>query len=125
MRESVILYERFDPNNLDKYKPKSALSNITPITPPQPTLAELWKKYTEFRRPSLSPSTLAKDYVKISRCINLHLPSQSLKDAVAIRDWLVANRTPNATKRVLTQLSACSDRTTKFAIAIGGDRCGS
>jgi integrase len=107
-----ILYERFDPNNLDKYKPKSALSTVTPVTPiapPQRSLAELWEKYTEFKRPSLSPSTLAKDFVKIRRCIDIHLPTQSIGEAVAIRDWLIANRTPNAAKRVLTQLTACCD----------------
>lgn len=107
-----ILYERFDPNNLDKYKPKSALSTLTPVTPiapPQRSLAELWERYAEFKRPSLSPSTLAKDFVKIYRCINIHLPTQSISEAVAIRDWLIANRTPNAAKRVLTQLTACCD----------------
>ncbi|MEP0959963.1 DUF3596 domain-containing protein [Microcoleus sp. FACHB-1515] len=110
--EKDILYERFDPSNLDKYRPQAALSTVTPVTPiapPQPSLAELWEKYTEFKRPSLSPSTLAKDYVKIARCISAHLPTQALCDAVAIRDWLVANKTPNAAKRVLTQFSACCD----------------
>ncbi|MBF2074204.1 MAG: hypothetical protein IGS50_10655 [Synechococcales cyanobacterium C42_A2020_086] len=28
-------------------------------------------------------------------------------DAVRIRDWLVANKTPDAGKRMLTQFSAC------------------
>lgn len=110
--EKDILYEWFDPNNLDKYKPQAALSTVTPVTPialPQPSLAELWEKYTEFKRPSLSPSTIAKDFVKIANCISIHLPTKSLSDAVAIRDWLVASKTPNAAKRVLTQLSACCD----------------
>lgn len=110
--EKDILYERFDPNHLDKYKPNSALSTVTPtVTPisePQPSLAELWEKYTEFKTPSLSPSTIAKDYVRIENCINL-LPAKFPGDAIAIRDWLIANKTPDATKRVLTQLSACCD----------------
>jgi len=41
--EKDILYERFD-STLEKYKPKSALSTVTPVTPistPKPTLAEL------------------------------------------------------------------------------------
>jgi len=62
--EKDILYERFDPDNLDKYKPKAALSTVTPVTPiqkNQATLSELWAKYTDYKRPSLSPSTLAKD----------------------------------------------------------------
>lgn len=110
--EKDILYERFDPNNLDKYKPKAALSTVTPVTPihkQQPSLADLWGKYTDYKRPSLSPSTLAKDFVRVSRCIDLKLPSKSLSEAVAIRDWLIANKTPNATKRLLTQFHACCD----------------
>lgn len=110
--EKDILYERFDPDNLDKYKPKAALSTVTPVTPiqkKQATLSELWAKYTDYKRPSLSPSTLAKDYVRVSRCIRLDLPSQSLTDSVAIRDWLLANKTPNTAKRILTQLHACCD----------------
>jgi plasmid stabilization system protein ParE len=110
--ELDILSGYFD-ETLVKYKPQSALSTVTPTVTPisidQLSLAELWKKYTDFKRPGLSPSTLAKDYVKVSRCINVHLPTQSLNDAVAIRDWLVTNKTPNAARRVLTQLSACCD----------------
>jgi integrase len=106
-----ILSENFD-LTLAKYKPQVALSTVTPISEPQPSLAELWEKYTEFKTPSLSPSIIAKDYVRIENCINL-LPAKFPRDAIAIRDWLIANKTPDATKRVLTQLSACCDWATK------------
>ncbi|MDJ0734889.1 MAG: DUF3596 domain-containing protein [Nostocaceae cyanobacterium] len=108
--EKDILYERFDPKNLSKYSPTGSSRKITPITPSkktQPNLAQLWEKYTEFKRGSLSVSTIAKDYTKVDRCINFHLPSKSIDDAVIIRDWLVANKTANSAKRILTQLSAC------------------
>ncbi len=108
--EKDILYERFDPKDLGKYKSEFDNRHITPSSTPsvsQPTLPQLWEKYTDFKRSSLSPSTLAKDYTKIARCIGLQLPSKSLNDAIAIRDWLVANKTANSAKRIVTQLAAC------------------
>ncbi|RAM49232.1 MAG: site-specific integrase [Hapalosiphonaceae cyanobacterium JJU2] len=112
--ELDILSGNFD-TTLAKYKPELLLSTVTPtftpiITPvveAEPSLVELWEKYTDFKRPGLSPSTLAKDFTKVFRCINFHLPIKTLDSAVAIRDWLIANKTPNTAKRILTQLSAC------------------
>ncbi len=71
------------------------------------SLAPLWDSYVEYKRSGLSPSTLAKDYKKIYRCINVHLPVKTLDQAIAIRDWLIANRTPLSAKKILTQFSAC------------------
>ncbi|MFE4108694.1 Arm DNA-binding domain-containing protein [Almyronema epifaneia] len=116
--ELDILSGNFD-STLLKYKPQPTedTTGFTPVLTPtkasQPLLSELWDKYTEFKRPSLSPSTLAKDFSKVSRCIDLRLPTRSLDKSVAIRDWLVANKTPNAVKRYLTQFSACCDWATK------------
>jgi integrase len=116
--ELDLLSGNFDAT-LVKYKPqppedaKAFTPVLTPTKASQPPLSELWDKYTEFKRPGLSPSTLAKDYGKVSRCINVHLPTRSLDGSIAIRDWLVANKTPNAVKRYLTQLSACCDWATK------------
>ena len=64
--EKDILFERFDPT-LEKYNPRSVLSTVTPITPSQklqPKLDELWDKYSEFKKPQVSPSTYAKDFIK-------------------------------------------------------------
>jgi integrase len=66
--EKDILCERLD-LTLGKYQPQSALSTITPITPirkSQPHLDELWDKYSEFKKPQVSPSTYAKDFSKHS-----------------------------------------------------------
>jgi integrase len=101
--------------SLQKYQPTaslSTLSSIPPISPnppakTEPDLTNLWEKYTDFKRRSLSPSTIAKDYVRFLNCIRNELPKKTLGDAVLIRDWLVANKTPDTTKRTLTQLSAC------------------
>ena len=106
--EKDILYERFDAT-LEKYKPKSALSTVTPITPigkPQPQLDRLWEKYSEFKKPQVSPSTYAKDFSKHKNHI-AKLPTRSVDEASAIRDYLLANLTPDAAKRCLTQIKAC------------------
>ena len=102
--------------SLAKYQPYAALttvSSIPPISPNppaklQPTLADLWERYMEFKQPQVSPSTFCKDYTKQQNHIR-RFPSQSLNDAIAIRDYLLANLTPDAAKRCVTQLKACCD----------------
>ncbi len=109
--EKDILCERLD-LSLEKYQAQSALSTITPITPitpirkSQPQLDELWDKYSEFKKPQISPSTYAKDFTKHRNHI-AKLPTRSLNEAPAIRDYLLSNLTPDAAKRCLTQLKAC------------------
>ncbi len=106
--EKDILYERFDPT-LEKYKPTSSLSTVTPITPISKNkhqLDELWDKYSEFKKPQVSPSTYVKDFAKHRNHI-AKLPTRSLDDASVIRDWLLTNLTPDAAKRCLTQIKAC------------------
>ncbi|BAZ53371.1 integrase family protein [Nostoc sp. NIES-4103] len=104
-----ILCERLD-LTLEKYQPQSALSTITPITPikkkPQPQLDQLWDRYSEFKKPQISPSTYAKDFTKHRNHI-AKLPTRSLDEVSAIRDYLIANLTPDAAKRYLTQFKAC------------------
>lgn len=109
--ESDIAYDRLDPT-LAKYKPQSALSTVTPVFTPSSTpelsLAELWERYTEFKKPQVSPSTFTLDYRKYRNHI-ANLPTQSLDNALQIRDYLVAKLSLNATKRTLTNISACCD----------------
>jgi hypothetical protein len=107
--ESDIALERFDPT-LAKYKPQLSLSDvileILPADPLKPNLAELWEKYTAFKKPQMSQSTYAVDYRKYRNHI-ASLPTQNLEDAVLIRDYLIANLTPNAARRTLTNINAC------------------
>ncbi|XWK90844.1 MAG: tyrosine-type recombinase/integrase [Phormidium sp.] len=95
--------------SLQKYKPTASLSTVTPITPikkPKPQLDELWDKYSEFKKPQVSPSTYAKDFSKHRNHI-AKLPTRSLDEASAIRDYLLLNLTPDAAKRCLIQFKAC------------------
>lgn len=96
-------------STLGKYKPHTHLAVVEAIKPKAAfNLAQLWEKYSEHKKPHVSPSTYAKDFTKHKNHIN-RLPSKSLEDAGLIRDYLLANLTPNAAKRVLTQLKACCD----------------
>jgi integrase len=108
--ELDILCNNFDVT-LGKYKPQSEqiilTPSLTPVVESYASLTDLWNSYAEYKRSGLSPSTLAKDYKKIYRCINVHLPVKTLDQAIAIRDWLIANRTPLSAKKILTQFSAC------------------
>ncbi|MBD2449718.1 DUF3596 domain-containing protein, partial [Nostoc sp. FACHB-152] len=106
--ENDMLYKQLD-LTLQKYQPQFALTTITLITPikkPKPELNQLWDRYSEFKKPQVSPSTYAKDFVKHRNHI-AKLPTRSLDEASAIRDYLLANLTLDAAKRCLTQFKAC------------------
>jgi integrase len=115
-RKAAIIDDDIQKKRLDmtlaKYKPQSALATFTPVStpiaPPKPDLAELWKQYEAFKKPLVSQTTYAADYRKYRNHI-AKLPTRNLDDAIAIRDYLVANVSPNTTKRVLTNLCACCD----------------
>ncbi len=100
--ESDITAARFDPSRFDlslsKYKRQS------PNEPEQPlaeniTLLDLWERYTDYRRPQLSQTTIAKDFERVRLNLN-KLPLDRLDDAVAIRDYLINHTSPNTAKRV-------------------------
>lgn len=103
-----MLADNWD-STLGKYKPHTHLTVVESIKPKAALdLAQLWEKYSQYKKPQVSPSTYAKDFTKQKNHIS-KLPSKSLDDAEVIRDYLIANLTANAAKRVLTQLKACCD----------------
>ncbi|MGB3756307.1 MAG: tyrosine-type recombinase/integrase [Rivularia sp. (in: cyanobacteria)] len=109
-----IDYGEFDAT-LAKYKPAASLETVTSFSrkaTPTQDLEKLWEQYTEFKKPQISPSTYAVDYRKYRNHI-ANLPTKSLDDAVAIRDYLIANLTPNTAKRTLTNINACCNWTMK------------
>lgn len=106
--EKDILYERFDPT-LEKYKPKSTLTTITPVTPiftPKPSLAELWSKYVEWKRPQCAPSTMKNQYQAYSSYLN-RLPSHNLERANEIQDYVLQSIPLKSAKRFIMALNAC------------------
>jgi integrase len=103
--QNDILAGHFDPT-FKKYERKSSTSEPEVETGEDTTLRELWDRYTNYKRQQLSPSTIAKDFGCVSTYID-KFPVSTLADAVAVRDYLNLETTPNVTKRILTQLAAC------------------
>jgi len=106
--EQDIFKEKFD-NTLEKYKSAGEREKIalaTTMKDFKPSLDELWKKYSEFKKPQVSPSTYTKDFQRYRNHIEA-FPTRSLDEASVIRDWLLTNKTVKTTKRCLTQLKAC------------------
>ena len=106
--EQDIFKEKFD-TTLAKYKSAGDREKIALATSAEASkfeLDELWKKYSEFKKPQVSPSTYAKDFQRYRNLIAA-FPTRSLDEAPAIRDWLLINRTVGTAKRCITQLKAC------------------
>jgi len=69
-------------------------------------LLDTWDKYIDFKRPSISPSYLGGQ-LQATRNHLQKLSGLPRADAVAIRDWAVANLSIDSAKRLISQLSAC------------------
>lgn len=107
--EGDILAGYFDPT-LEKYKPKSYLFIVKPVEEAAKaiTLSNLWREYTDYKSQTLTLTTINKDYKRTGNVIKA-LPSQSLSDAVIIRDYLLSHKSPNAAQKILVLLSASCD----------------
>lgn len=101
---SDLINDNFDPT-LDKYR-REAHKPDERKPDNDISIAQLWEQYTNYKRHHLAPSTIAKDFDRVSNHIS-KFPATTLDEAVAVRDYLNSTTTPNATKRVLTQLNAC------------------
>ncbi len=114
--QSDIDLDRFDPT-LDRYRPQStplAAVEVTPITP-KTQLSELWELYTEFRRSQIAQTTLRIQYAAVASHVR-RLPTQSLDDALEIRDFFLKKLTLDTTRRTITQISACCDWAVESAL---------
>jgi integrase len=102
--QNDILAGHFNPNQLDKYTPQKAASKKAEVAEIV-SLRDLWERYSQYKSNQLAQSTIAKDFDRYANHID-RFPSDSIRDAVAIRDHLLQTTTPNAAKRVLTNLGA-------------------
>jgi integrase len=107
--EADISKGDFDPT-LAKYKPRIHLTLVEPGDKPQQILAldQLWERYTEYKSKLLEATTIKATYKRVKNLIAL-FPSQDLKDAVVIRDWLLANKSSYTAKFALIHLSSCCE----------------
>jgi integrase len=112
--ELDILSGNFD-GTLAKYKPQRHLSVVIPGELQQVlTIAELWDRYIEYKRPSLKPRTLDKLAVlekHIKRC-----PYQALDEGIKIRLSLLQQTTNSQAKDVLMYLSAACKWGMKYGL---------
>ncbi|QHG15667.1 site-specific integrase [Nostoc sp. ATCC 53789] len=117
--EEEIITGQLDPTleryreKLDSYR-KPQLTLVKPNTP-QTDIMGLWEQYCAYMKPQLASTTYRRDYARKYTNHIKGLPTKDLSQAIAIRDYLLAQLTPNAAKRVLTYLAACC----KWAVGSG------
>lgn len=88
-----------------EFKPQLTVITVTPAK--NLDLGELWSRYCDYKKPLVSPTTDTKEFQrKYTHHIN-SLPTRDLNESVSIRDYVVANLSPNWAKKFLIQLSAC------------------
>jgi integrase len=112
--ESDILACRFNPNDLGRYTPEESPLRRAERRAKLPKLPEVWERYTNFKRPQLSQTTIAVDFERVARFL-AKSPATKFDQAVEIRDYLLATTTPGQAKQILKQLSACG----KWAVQSG------
>ena len=97
--------------SLKKYKPVSALTTddtVPSIGSKEPSLAELWEQFIEYKRPQCSENTMKHAYKVYTGYLG-RLPTHDLQLAGEIRDFVLANIPLDSGKRFITRLSACCD----------------
>lgn len=71
-------------------------------------LKTLWERYQQFKKPLVSPTTYKTDFVRRVGGAIAVMPTTNLRDAIAIRDWLLHHKTPKQARKILTQLNAAA-----------------
>jgi integrase len=102
--ELELLTGKYD-ESLNTYRNDRSKKKIIPIKREVLDLQDIWEKYSEYKTPQLSQSTVATDLVRYSHHID-KLPAKTLEDAIVIRDHLVKTTSPNTAKRCLMHFSA-------------------
>lgn len=96
------------PQKLIKSSVSKQLSHLPPNTPQPKTLSELWAIYVDNKTATVAISTLKNTYKAISSHLN-KLPTQSLEDALEIREYFVNTLKPNTAKKYLSNITNCCD----------------
>lgn len=65
----------------------------------------IWARYCVYMRPQLEVTTFSNDYKKIANHIN-KLPTKDIRDAIAIRDYLLNVTTADSAKRIIRYYAA-------------------
>jgi len=103
--------------HLEKFRPKPIKTIAAPKPAQQLDLEQLWDRFCEYKKASLATTTYKKEYRgKYSNHI-AHLPTKDLADAIAIRDWIIAQLSPIVAKVLLIHLSACLEWAVRSKLA--------
>lgn len=87
---------------------------LRPITVVQ--LVSIWSQYVDFRRPQVAPSTVARDYAKITkRLTNMKIDAPDIETGDQVRDYLLSRYSHETTRRTIQQLQA----STRWAVFQG------
>ncbi len=106
--ELDIQMDRFDAS-LVRYRPK-VFAGRSPMNKASKgeshlDLLELWKLYSEHRKPMVASSTWKGQYEKVSRGLATMF-ANDVTDPKDVVRWLLAHRTPYSTRRFVVQLNA-------------------
>ncbi len=72
-------------------------------------LQDIWAQYVDFRRPQVAPSTVARDYHKITRRLEkMTLDAPDLQTGDEVRDYLLGRYSHETTRRTIQQFQAAS-----------------
>ena len=79
-------------------------------------LISIWSQYVDFRRPQVAPSTVARDYHKITiRLTKMKTDQPDISTADQVRDYLLERYSHETTRRTIQQLQA----STRWAVFQG------
>lgn len=70
-------------------------------------LLTIWKEYSKFRKPQISPSTYDFDYQKVERFIERKIPD--FKTSVRIKNWVNQNYSHETARRFIQQANAACE----------------
>lgn len=71
-------------------------------------LLELWQKFTDYQETQIEQTTILNRYVTVLRYTQ-RLPTQSLAEAVEIRDWLINSTTKQMAWSLINHYSQCCE----------------
>ena len=114
--ELDIFSGHFD-QTLKKYRPQTALSVDSPdIQPKVPlSLAEVWDKFVEYKRPQCSPNTMLYVYGHFTKYVK-RLPTHDISKASEITDFALKEFPLDSCKRFIKRLNACCNWAVKSGL---------
>jgi integrase len=98
-----IALGRFD-SSVESYKFGNYKNPVVPLN--KLSLREVWEKFVDFQKQHLQKSTLETEYKSITKILS-ELSSQSLDDAVIIRDLLLRKYSYHTAHKTLAAFSRC------------------